>query len=72
MASIIRKQDVIEMKFAGDAAIDLPRLAQTLSAYRKIAMLRRSNPAAILLKPVKGRAVNDMIQLLLQVAGCAE
>ncbi len=70
IASVIRKGNVIEIRFRENASIDLPKLMAVLQNYQKIAEFRRSTPPMIVLKPRKSGVYTEMLQMMEQIRHC--
>ena len=70
IASVIRKGNVIEMRFPEDAPIDPKKLLEVLQNYQKTAQFRASNPPMILFKPRKGKIYGEMLGLMEQIRRC--
>lgn len=71
IASVIRQQKVIELKFAEADIIEVDELAvrKVVSQYPLFAAYRQSTPPAIILKQQKNY-VNEMLKLLSQLKRC--
>ena len=70
IASVIRKGNVIELRFPEDAPIDPGKLLEILQNYQKTAQFRAGSPPRILFKPGKGKIYSGLLGLMEQIRRC--